>query len=316
MTTSTTSATSTILVTGATGQVGRRLVPRLLSWRTPVAPGAQPAEQVRVLVRTQHAADGFVAAGAQAIVGDVTDAADRKRALDGVDVVVNSAATFRSPDITQADMDAVNRDAALALARESAEAGVRRFVQISTNLVYGPGVGRPVREDDPLRAEIGYPRSKREAEELLEGLREETGFGVVTLRLAFVYGDGDPHIQNYLPRVTARPGHAQLVMVHHADVAQAVLHAIHVPGIEGRAYNIAGDGASTAFELHEMVGIRPEPTTTAGTGGAAGDPATFTGSTTAEDPWFGVPDTTRAFRELGFRPIYPTARAAWRVGVL
>jgi hypothetical protein len=37
---------------------------------------------------------------------------------------------------------------------------------------------------------------------------------------------------------------------------------------------------------------------------------------TVEDPWLGVPDTTRAYRELGFRPIYPTARAAWRDGAL
>jgi nucleoside-diphosphate-sugar epimerase len=308
--------TSTILVTGATGQVGRRLVPRLLSWRPPAAPGAQP-EQVRVLVRTQQAADDFRAAGAQAIVGDLTDAADRKRALDGVDVVVNSAATFRSPGVTDAEMNAVNRDAAVALARESAEGGVRRFVQISTNLVYGPGIGRPVREDDPLRAEIGgYPRSKREAEEMLEALREQTGFGVVTLRLTFVYGDGDPHIQNYLPRLTGRPAHAPLAMVHHADVAQAVLHAIHVPGIEGRAYNIAGDAVSTTYELHELIGLRSEPDPVAGVGGVDGDAANPAGSPIVADPWFGVPDTTRAFRELGFRPIYPTARAAWRDGAL
>ena len=35
-----------------------------------------------------------------------------------------------------------------------------------------------------------------------------------------------------------------------------------------------------------------------------------------EDPWLGVPDITRAYRELGFRPIYPTAKAAWRDGAL
>jgi hypothetical protein len=37
---------------------------------------------------------------------------------------------------------------------------------------------------------------------------------------------------------------------------------------------------------------------------------------TVEDPWLGVPDITRAYRELGFRPVYPTARAAWRDGAL
>jgi nucleoside-diphosphate-sugar epimerase len=302
--------TSTILVTGATGQVGRRLVPRLLSWRRTAEPGARP-EQVRVLVRSEQAADGFRAAGAQAIVGDLTDAADRKRALDGVDVVVNAAATFRSPSLTEAEMNAVNRDAALALARDAAAAGVRRFVQVSTNLVYGPGLGRPAREEDPLRTETGgYPRSKREAEELLERLREETGFGVVTLRLAFVYGDADPHIVNSLPRLAALPAHAHLALVHHADVAQAVLQAIHTPGIEGRAYNIAGDTASTAYELAELAGSPREPGPDADAGAGDAEPVTV------PDPWLGVVDTTRAFRELGFRPLYPSARSAWRDGAL
>jgi hypothetical protein len=40
------------------------------------------------------------------------------------------------------------------------------------------------------------------------------------------------------------------------------------------------------------------------------------GGRTVEDPWLGVPDITRAYRELGFRPIYPTAKAAWRDGAL
>src|SRR6202046_3852616 len=172
----------TILVTGATGQVGRRLVPRLLSWR-------EPGDAVRVLVRTWEAAERFEAMGAQAVVGDITEAADRKRALDGVALVVNTAATFRDPGVGESDMYAVNRDAAVALARESAQAGARRFVQVSTIHVYGPGVGRPVREDDELRApDAGegerhrvYPHSKREAEEQIQALCAETGFDVLTL---------------------------------------------------------------------------------------------------------------------------------------
>ena len=83
-------ADETILVTGATGQVGRRLVPRLLSWR-------EPGDAVRVLVRTREAAGRFDALGAQAVVGDITEAADRKRALDGAALVVNTAATFPTP---------------------------------------------------------------------------------------------------------------------------------------------------------------------------------------------------------------------------
>ena len=227
-------ANETILVTGATGQVGRRLVPRLLSWR-------EPGDAVRVLVRTREAAERFEALGAQAVVGDITEAADRKRALDGVALVVNAAATFRDPGVGESDMYGANRDAAVALARESVQAGVRRFVQVSTIHVYGPGLGRPVREDDELRApDAGegerhrvYPHSKREAEEQIKALCAETGFDVITLRLPFVYGDGDPHIDNALAHFSLgdRAAHALMPMGHHADVAQGVQRAL--PGRRG-----------------------------------------------------------------------------------
>jgi nucleoside-diphosphate-sugar epimerase len=285
---------SAILVTGATGQVGRRLVPRLLGWR-------EPNEHIRVLVRTQEAADRFDALGAEAVLGELRETEDRKRALDGVSVVVNSAAAFRTPGLTADDMYSVNRDAAVALATESAAAGVERFVQISTNLVYGPGVGRPHREDDELRAEGGYPyaQTKREAE---EGIAQVRALDVVTLRLAFVYGEGDPHIVDWLPRAAAWAAHQRLPMVHHADVAQAVIRAIRTPGIAGRAYNVGDDAALTAAELFALTGREFDLEAAAGR--------------SVEDPWFGVPDTRLAHRELGYRPVYPTAWAAWRDGAL
>ena len=291
----------TILVTGATGQVGRRLVPKLLNWR-------EPGDVIRVLVRTPEAAERFTALGAQAVVGDVTEAADRKRALDGAAQVVNAAATFRGQGVTVADMYAVNRDAAVALAKESAQAGVRRFVQLSTGHVYGPSVGRPAREDDELRVASGgeaelqtaYPVSKRESEEQLRELSAQTGLDIISLRLTFVYGEGDPHIENILPRFdfASRPAHQLQGMVHHADVAQGVHRALRATrsGASYTAYNIAGDGGSTVFELFELIGRQLD------LGAAAGK--------SVEDPWFGIMDTTRAYRELGFRPIYPTAKAA------
>ncbi|HEY6479453.1 MAG TPA: NAD(P)-dependent oxidoreductase [Streptosporangiaceae bacterium] len=297
-------ANDTILVTGATGKVGQRLVPRLLTWR-------EPGDEIRVLVRTREAAERFAAAGAQTVVGDLTEAADRERALDGATLVVNVAATFRGPAVTEADMFAVNRDAAVALARQSAQAGTRRFVQTSTNQVYGPSRGRPALEDDELRAAGpgrggAYPVSKRECEERLRALSGETELDIITLRLAFVYGEGDSHIQDILPRyASTAAAHAPMAMVHHADVAQGVHRALRTrrPAEGGyRAFNICGDGVSTVFELHELAGQSMDLTAAAGR--------------IVEDPWSGVPDTTRAYRELGFRPIYPSAKAAWRDGAL
>ena len=289
----TTTTKSTILVTGATGQVGRRLVPRLLTWQ-------RPDQRIRVLVRSREAADRFAALGADAVVGDLREAADRVKALDGVDTVVNSAAAFR--DVAEDEMRAVNRDAALALGRESVEAGVTRFVQLSTNLVYGPGRGRPLAEDDELLATGGYPGSKREAEEGLAALRETAGLGLVVVRLAFVYGDGDPHILNWFPRAATWASHQRLTMVHHADVAQIVARVIALAGLEGRVYNVADDAPMTAWDLYALCGRRMDLTEAA--------------DRTVSDPWFGVADTSRIRAELGFRPLFPTAWSARAGGAL
>jgi nucleoside-diphosphate-sugar epimerase len=288
-----TAGASTILVTGATGQVGRRLVPRLLAWRG-------PETRIRVLVRSAEAAERFVALGAEAMVGDLREGADLVKALDGVDTVVNSAASFRG-GVAEDDMRAVNRDAALALGRSSVEAGVTRFVQLSTNLVYGPGRGRPLAEDDELLASGGYPGSKREAEEGLAALRESDGLGLVVVRLAFVYGEGDPHILDWLPRFGQSPAHERMTMVHHADVGQGVARVLTTAGIEGRVYNLADDAPMTMWDLHALYGRRMDL--------AAAD-------RTVSDPWFGVADTARIRGELGFRPLFPTAWSARAAGAL
>ncbi|MER6926726.1 NAD(P)H-binding protein, partial [Streptomyces spiralis] len=81
------------LVTGTTGQVGRRFVPRLLAQR-------QPGEQVRVLVRDAARGERFAELGAQVAVGDMRDEETLGKALAGVDAVVNVAASFRGvPDV-------------------------------------------------------------------------------------------------------------------------------------------------------------------------------------------------------------------------
>jgi nucleoside-diphosphate-sugar epimerase len=280
-----------ILVTGATGRVGSRFVPRLLRRRS---------EAVRVLVRDPARAEPLGRLGAEIVVGDLRDPGTLGDALKGTDVVVHLAAAFRG--VSDDETTATNHTATVELAEAAIRAGVGRFVHVGTTLIYGSGHGRPAAEtDEPVAAERAYPASKVAAENDLMRLHRERGLPLSVARLAFVYGDGDPHLAESLMWAGEWPMHKRLHMVHHADVAQALLRLIEAKGVEGSIYNVADDAPVTALELHAL-NRRPIP------GPAA--------SRTLDDPWDGIADTTKIRRELGFRPIYPTVHTAADAGAL
>ncbi|QMU68775.1 NAD(P)-dependent oxidoreductase [Streptacidiphilus sp. P02-A3a] len=285
---------TTTLVTGATGQVGRRFVPRLLQW-------TEPGDTVRVLVRDAERGARLAALGAEVVLGDLREESDRAKALAGADRVINVAAAFR--DVPDEEAWAVNRDAALALGEQALDAGVGRFVQTSTNLVYQGGRNRPSREGDALLTEGTwvYAVSKAQADTGLLALHAERGLPLVLVRLAYVYGEGDPHLREALPRVAGWAAHRRLPMVHHADVAQALHRALLAPGVEGRAFDAADDAPVSAFDVYRLNGLPWDET-------AAREDAT--------DPWFGVTDNQSLRDELGWRPQYPTIWTARAAGAL
>ncbi|MGW2725409.1 NAD-dependent epimerase/dehydratase family protein [Streptomyces sp. NPDC001492] len=281
------------LVTGTTGQVGRRFVPRLIAQ-------SRADDKVRVLVRDEARGEPYAELGAEVVVGDLRDAEALGKAVAGVDAVVNVAAAFRG--VPNEEARAVNRDAAVELGRAALASGVRRFVQVSTGLVYGVGRGRPVTEDDESRpggAMWGaYPESKAEAERRLLAL---DGMDVRVGRLPFVYGEGDPHLAQSLMWARNWAATQRLHMGHHADVAQGLLRILHAPGIAGRIYNIADDAPVTAVELHQLNGAEV--------------PAVLH-DRTDPDPWLVIMSTERIRRELGYRPLYPSVYAAREAGAL
>lgn len=281
------------LVTGTTGQVGRRFVPRLLAQ-------ARPGEEVRVLVRDAARGERFAELGAEVVVGDLRDAEALGKAVAGADAVVNVAAAFRG--VPDEEAWAVNRDAAAELGRAAQAAGVRRFVQVSTGLVYGTGRGRPLTEEDESRpggAMWGaYPESKAAAERELLAL---DGLDVRIARLPFVYGEGDPHLAQSLMWAAHWAAAQRLHMGHHADVAQGLLRLLYAPAVRGPVHNIADDAPVTAVDLHQLNGVEvPDELYTR----------------TDPDPWLAVMSTDKIRRDLGYRPLFPSVWAARDAGAL
>src|SRR5690349_22864361 len=169
-----------ILVTGATGKVGSRLTKRL----------AQGGYRVRALVRDLTRAADLGEAGIELARGDLLETASLSAALQGVEAVVHCAAFFRGATPEQAH--AVNDLGTRQLASAARAASVKRFVFTSTGLVYGSNGGKLAAEDAPCAPTAAYPVSKLAAERFLLGIE---GLDAHVLRLPFVYGDGDPHVE-------------------------------------------------------------------------------------------------------------------------
>ncbi len=281
-----------ILVTGATGKVGSRFVPYLL----------EQGHAVRILVRSAERALTLKEQGAEVVLGDLLDNDNLTEAIRGVDAVVHIAAQFRG-GISEEVARAVNLDATVTLAKAALEAGVTRFIFTSTGNVYNNAkVNRPCRENDVLTATAVYPKTKMAAEEALLKLYREQGLDIRIMRLGFVYGDNDPHIEEILPFISNWNPSKAMSVVHHEDVSQALLLAASTSGIGGRIYNVADDNPITVGEFYKLQG---EPEQVPPNGGWP-----------SFNQWDMILDTARIKNELNFNPKYPSLYTARDMGAL
>ncbi|WP_042554005.1 MULTISPECIES: SDR family oxidoreductase [Pseudomonas] len=173
-----------IMVTGGSGFVGRTLLERLhQEGHELIAPSRSPLTQAPVSV-------------VNPLVGGLAADVDWTTSLEGVSVVIHSAARVHVMNDTAADplveFRKANVDGTLSLARQAAAAGVQRFVFISSIKVNGEGTqpGHAYRADDTPAPQDPYGVSKMEAEQGLRSLANETGMQVVIIRPVLVYGPG------------------------------------------------------------------------------------------------------------------------------
>lgn len=175
-----------VFVTGAAGFVGQALCTRLLQH-----PDSHVWAAVRALPHTALRA-GVTPVAA----GDLAQVAMLWPGLSGASVVVHLAARAHVMDERVSDSlteyRRVNVQGTENLARQAAQAGVRRFVFISSVKVHGEVTqpGQPFALDDTPAPRDAYGLSKYEAEQALWQVARDTGMEVVIIRPPLVYGPG------------------------------------------------------------------------------------------------------------------------------
>ncbi|MEZ7500932.1 sugar transferase [Psychrobacter sp. Arc29] len=171
-----------ILVTGANGFVGKSLVKRLITTEHQAIAG------VRKLPELQQDC-------AYRILNSLENNTDLSGALKDIDVVVHSAARVHvmkeAATDPLAEFRKVNVDGTLNLARQAVQAGVKRFIFISSIKVNGENteLGHPYTAESKPYPTDPYSISKYEAEKSLLKLAESTPLEVVIIRPTLVYGE-------------------------------------------------------------------------------------------------------------------------------
>jgi nucleoside-diphosphate-sugar epimerase len=236
--------TGPVLVTGASGTIGRQLVPAL------VAAG----HQVRAMTRSDTAAQTAAAAGAEPVHGDVTDPASLSAAARGCEVVIHAAGQMGTSPAVEPFLP-VNLTGTQNMLTAAAEARVRRFIYlgVAMSLLGSP---RPITGADeswPLRQPrcSGYASSKTRADQAVQAANS-TQMATLVIRPGWVWGTADdPSTASFVQAV--RAGHMRLIDGgRHRIVATHIDNLIHAiglaidHGVGGHGYYVFDDGSTTA----------------------------------------------------------------------
>jgi len=242
-----------VLVTGASGFIGRHLVRRLIA----------RGDRVTCLVRATSRIDELRSAGAQWVTGDVTDRESVGQALamsqaESVFHLAGLTKTLRKDDFQR--VNAGGTDAVAAACSVCADKPV--LVVVSSLAAAGPcTAGRPRVENDVPSPVSAYGRSKLAGESAAAGYAGAVPISIV--RPPMVYGAGDSGMIE-LFRAIARwgvhlvPGRGEqyVSVIHVADLVEGLLlvaekgERLHSDGSPGQGvYFMAADDMLTYAEL-------------------------------------------------------------------
>lgn len=228
-----------ILVVGATGTVGRKVVETLLS---------NPDIEIRALARGKSDWEGslfpgFRRRGVDVVVGDARSESTVERALSGCKAIINCAGTIRAS--AEDDLESINVEAVENLVNQGKNAGVQRFIQLSCL-----GVTEHATSD--------YFGCKWDAEEIVR----KSGLYWTIFRPSLIYDEESAlfrilefWIQRAPIIVMVGSGLNRFQPIWAEDVADCIVQSIYDRESVGKIYELTGPHT---LDLHTLLAMAAE----------------------------------------------------------
>jgi nucleoside-diphosphate-sugar epimerase len=261
-----------LLITGASGLIGRALVLELLS-RNNFAIKAHVRNRLQAREQIGASVD---LTKVQMEEGDFTRLGEREMAelTRGCQAVVHAAGLVHRPDASYQEYEVVNVRATQQLAEAAARNGAKVFIFLSSSAVYGPGPFNQVPETAPLNAKTPYAVSKVTSERFLQSFKGIPK--IVLLRPSLVFGEGDRgnllsmirEIKNNRFRLVG-DGSSGKSLIYSKDLAQAIAlcldklpegtHVFNVANPEPVSVKVLADEIAKCLDPDAKIGSVPGP---------------------------------------------------------
>jgi len=293
-----------VLVTGGAGFIGSNFVHRLLA--------RHPGAHVVVLDALTYAGrrenlDGVPAAQLTFVHGDIRDPAVVAKAMSGCAYVVNFAAEShvdrsieKAGEFIQTDVYGV-----FVLAEEARRVNVKRFIQVSTDEVYGEVLEGHSTEEWPLHPRSPYAASKAGGDRLAYAYWCTYGLPVVVTRCSNNYGPRQ-YPEKLVPLFITNAIEDQPLPVygtgkntrdwlHVDDHCDALLTLLTFPGIDGETFNIGAQHELDVLTITDtLLGLLGKPSTL----------VRFVEDRPGHDRRYAV-DSSKLARVTGWKPAIP-----------
>ena len=233
------SAQSLVLITGATGAVGPRVVRALYD----------AGYHIRAL-SIDSPQPGSIPTDVEVRIGDVTDRLAVESAMEGVEAVIHLASLLHIPNPPPTLLkkyERVNVGGTATVVKAAIKAGVMRLVFFSTIAVYGNSNGQILTEDTAAKPDTFYAETKLAAENIVLNTKRSDGQPLGTvLRFGAIYG---PRVKGNYQRLVQTLAHRRFIpvgdgsnrrtLIYDRDVANAALLAAQHPKAAGKLYNVS-----------------------------------------------------------------------------